>query len=70
MALVKDFGSGAFLVKFLFLFFEFLMAAAVSLFLPPQGDQYVVQKQLHPAKLYFTPTSIWTIPRSIPLIHR
>ena len=23
--------------------------AAVSLFLPPQGDQYVVQKQLHPA---------------------
>lgn len=37
MALVKDFGSGAFLVKFLFLFFEFSMAAAVSLFLslPP-----------------------------------
>lgn len=39
-------------------------------FLPSQGDQYVVQKHLHPAKFSFTPTSIWTIPHSIPLIHQ
>ena len=39
-------------------------------FLPPQGDQYVVQKQLYLAKLYFTPTSIWTSPRSTLLIHQ
>lgn len=39
-------------------------------FLPPQGDQYVVQKHLHPAKCCFTPTSIWPVPCSIPLIHQ
>lgn len=39
-------------------------------FLPPQEDQYAMQKQLHLAKFCFTPTSIWAIHRSIPLIHQ